>query len=195
MIISAAKGLALCRIGFGLYFIAQAWDKTSKGWLASGAPLAGFLFGNPAAQPPTRGASANSEVFYRGFLEGPVQSNPLLFAQLVTIGEWVVGVALLLGLLTRLGSIVGIWLNLNYMFMKGLPALGGATDRLFILVQLAFLLASAGLVWGLDGAWRRQLAGNGLTRWLAGLPARGDVERELEPETAPAPAERTAVTP
>jgi uncharacterized membrane protein YphA (DoxX/SURF4 family) len=190
MIISAAKGLALCRIGFGLYFISQAWDKTSKGWLASGAPLAGFLFGNPAAQPPTRGAFANSEAFYRPFLEGPVQSNPLLFAQLVTIGEWVAGLALVFGLLTRLGSIVGIWLTLNYMLMKGLPSMGGSSDRLFVLGQLAFILASAGLVWGLDGAWRRQLAGNGLTRWLAGLPPRGDVERELEP----APAGRPAVS-
>jgi uncharacterized membrane protein YphA (DoxX/SURF4 family) len=174
MYITAGQALALCRIGFGLYFIAQAWDKTTKDWLTSAAPMAGFLFGNPNAQPPTRGVVANSTPFYADFLTGVVQPSPLLFSQLVTIGEWVVGILLVLGLLTRLGSLVGIWLNLNYMFMKGLPSLGGATDRLFTLAEIAFLLGAAGLVWGLDGALRAQLAGNAVTRWLAGISGRGD---------------------
>jgi uncharacterized membrane protein YphA (DoxX/SURF4 family) len=170
MYLSAGQALALGRIGFGLYFLAQAWDKTARGWLVSGEPLARFLFGNPAAQPPTRGAVANAEAFYRPFLESVVQPNVLLFAQLVTIGEWVAGILLLLGLLTRLGALVGMVLVLNYMLMKGLPALGGSVDRLFFLAFLAFLLGSAGLVWGLDGALPRTLAANPVTRWLAGIP-------------------------
>jgi hypothetical protein len=93
---------------------------------------------------------------------------------------------LLLGLLTRLGSLVSLWLVLNYMLMKGLPALAGSSDRLFALASLAFLLGSAGLVWGLDGAWRHWLAGNLLTRWLAGIPARE--EAVIQPRRAPARA-------
>ena len=170
MIISGSQALALCRIGFGLYFISQAWDKTNKGWLNSGATLAGMLFGNPTAQPPTRGAVAGAEPFYRSFLESVVQPNVLLFSQLVNIGEWAVGLLLLFGLLTRLGAIVGLWLNLNYMLMKGLLNNAGSNDRLFILADLAFILGAAGLAWGLDGAWRRQLGGNPVTRWLAGRP-------------------------
>jgi uncharacterized membrane protein YphA (DoxX/SURF4 family) len=184
MLLSAAKALALCRIGFGLYFLAQAWDKTAKGWLSSGAPLANGLFGNPAAQPPSRGFAANAEPFYRSFLESTVQPNALLFSQLVTIGEWVAGLLLVLGLLTRLGSLVSIWLVLNFMLMKGMVALNGSSDRLFILASLAFLLGSAGLAWGLDGAWRHWLAGNPLTRWLAGIPE-GE-EAVLEPGRVPA---------
>jgi uncharacterized membrane protein YphA (DoxX/SURF4 family) len=182
MIISTAKALALCRIGFGLYYLSYAFDKTRAGWLTDAGPMVTFLFGNPAAQPPTRGVIPNAEPFYRAFLESTVQPNPLTFSQLVTIGEWTAGILLLLGLLTRLGAIVGIWLNLNYIFMKGLMANGGSIDRLFAFCDLMFLLAAAGLVWGLDGTLRRSLAGNPVTRWLAGLN-RPAVE-EAPPESA-----------
>ena len=94
------------------------------------------------------------------------------------------GILLLLGLLTRLGSIVGLCLNLNYMLMKGLAANGGSIDRLFSLAELAFLLGAAGLVWGLDGTLRRQLAGNPVTRWLAGLSG-GRHDPGLASEPAP----------
>lgn len=180
MSMGSGHALALCRIGFGLYFIVQAWAKTNAGWLTSGEVLGRQLFGNPAAQPPTRGAIANSEAFYRPFLEGVVQPNILLIAQLVTIGEWVVGLLLVFGLLTGLGALLGMWLNLHYMLMKGLPAGGGSIDRLFFVSELAFLLGAAGLVWGLDGLLRRQLGGNPATRWLAGVSGRGD-ERPSAP--------------
>jgi uncharacterized membrane protein YphA (DoxX/SURF4 family) len=175
--LSAGKGLALCRIGFGLYYLSYAWDKTSKNWLTDAGPLAGTLFGNPNAQPPTRGALATADPFYRGFLESVVQPSPLLFSQLVVIGEWVAAILLILGLLTRLGAIAGILLNLNYMFMKGLASNGGSIDRLFVFADLAFLLAAAGLVWGLDGTLRDKLRDNALTRWLSGNDTRVSVER------------------
>jgi len=177
MIVSTAKALAVIRIAFGLYYLSYAWDKISKGWLTDAGPLAAMLFGNPAAQPPTRGALATADPFYRGFLETVVQPNPLLFSQLVTVGEVVAATLLILGLLTRLGAGIGIWLNLNYMLMKGLASNGGSIDRLFDITLLMVLLASAGLVWGLDGTLREQLAGNAVTRWLAGLPAPATEER------------------
>jgi uncharacterized membrane protein YphA (DoxX/SURF4 family) len=158
MVISAAQGLALTRIGFGLYFLAQAMAKTPA-WLSDGGPLGQQL----------QNQLPRSEAFYRPFLEGAVLPNVTLFAQLVTIGEWVAGLSLVLGLLTRLGALIGIWLTLNYMLMKGLPSLAGSSDRLFILACLVFVLASAGLVWGLDGRLRESLAGNPVTRWLAGI--------------------------
>jgi uncharacterized membrane protein YphA (DoxX/SURF4 family) len=169
MYVSPGKALALIRIGFGLYFVSYALDKTMGGWLTSAGPITGFLFGNPNATPPTRGAVANATPFYADFLTNVVQPNPQLFSQLVVIGEWVAGILLLLGLLTRFGAITGLLLNLNYIFMKGLPSNGGSIDRLFGLTEIVLLLAAAGLVWGLDGVLRQQLAGNPVTRWLAGL--------------------------
>lgn len=176
MYLSSGRALALLRIGFGLYFISYALDKTMGGWLTSAGPITGFLFGNPSATPPTRGALPNATPFYADFLTNVVQPNPQLFAQLVVIGEWVAGILLVLGLLTRLGAIVGLLLNLNYIFMKGLPSNGGSIDRLFGLSEIIFLLAAAGLVWGLDGMLRQQLSGNPVTRWLAGLNGRATDE-------------------
>ncbi len=185
MYITSGQALALGRIGFGLYFISYAWDKTRNNWLASGAPMTAFLFGNPNATPPTNGVIVNSTPFYADFLRAVVQPNPLLISQLVTVGEWLVGILFVLGLLTRLGSIVGIWLNLNYMLMKGLASNGGSVDRLFTLGELVVLLGAAGLIWGLDGLWRRRLEGNPVTRWLAGLSGgRGGPGLDLEPVPA-----------
>jgi uncharacterized membrane protein YphA (DoxX/SURF4 family) len=184
MYVSAGKALALLRIGFGLYFISYALDKTMAGWMANAGPITGFLFGNPAATPPTRGAVANSTPFYADFLTNVVQPNPLLFSQLVVIGEWVAGILLVLGLLTRFGAMTGLILNLNYIFMKGLPSNGGSIDRLFGLAEIVFLLAAAGLVWGLDGLLREQLSGNPVTRWLAGL--NGSANQEERPVRATA---------
>jgi uncharacterized membrane protein YphA (DoxX/SURF4 family) len=172
MYLSSAKGLALARIGFGLYFVSYALDKTMAGWLTNAGPITGFLFGNPNATPPTRGAVANATPFYADFLTSVVQPNPMLFSQLVVIGEWVAGILLVLGLLTRLGALAGLILNLNYICMKGLPSNGGSIDRLFVLSEIIFLLTAAGLVWGLDGLLRQQLSGNAVTRWLAGLNRR-----------------------
>jgi uncharacterized membrane protein YphA (DoxX/SURF4 family) len=169
MYVSPGKALALLRIGFGLYFISYALDKTMGGWLTSAGPITAYLFGNPSATPPTRGALPSASPIYADFLTNVVQPYPQLFSQLVVLGEWVAGILLLLGLLTRFGAITGILLNLNYMLAKGLMSNGGSIDRLFFFAEIVFLVAAAGLVWGLDGRLRQQLSGNTVTRWLAGL--------------------------
>jgi uncharacterized membrane protein YphA (DoxX/SURF4 family) len=98
--------------------------------------------------------------------------NADVFARLFTLGEWVAGISLLLGLLTRLGALTGMWLMLNFMLLKGLPNIAGSIDRLFFLTCLVFLVTSAGLVWGLDGVLRRYLAGNPLGRLATGARPR-----------------------
>lgn len=176
--LTAGQGLALTRVGFGLYFVVQALDKTSRGWFGDGGPLTQFI----------QGQLPRAEGFYQPFLTGTVLTNAGMFAQLVTLGEWIAGLSLMFGLLTRLGGITAMFLVAQYMLMKGLPNGGGSIDRLFFLSCLAFCLASAGLVWGLDGrltALRR----NAVIRWLAGLPAHVDAaEHDLAPSTAPAGA-------
>lgn len=171
MYVSSAKALALLRIGFGLYFTSYGLDKIMGGWLTSAGPITGFLFGNPAATPPTRGAVANAIPFYADFLTSVVQPNVQLFSVLVALGEITAGLLLLLGLLTRLGSIIGMILSLNYTMLGSLLANNRSVDHLFFLAELTFLLGTAGLVWGLDGQLREQLSSNAVTRWLAGLNA------------------------
>ena len=148
------RGMALVRIAFGLYFVVMAIGKLMSGWLSSADPLTTQYF-TPLLP--------RSEALYRPFLEGVAIPNTLLFSQLVTVGELAVGISLTLGLLTRVGGLGGAFLNLNYMLMKGLANPSGSTDRLFFIVELAFFLTAAGLVWGLDG-WLRPY----LPRWLTG---------------------------
>jgi uncharacterized membrane protein YphA (DoxX/SURF4 family) len=145
-ILSSAHALALLRMAFGLYFLASAYEKTTRHWLTDGQPLARML----------RQALPRSQSGYKQFLQGTVIPHAGLFAQLTTIGEWVAGLCLFLGLFLPVGAIVAIVLNSNYMLMKGLPSAAGSLDRLFIVASLAFLVTNAGLVWGLDGLlWRR----------------------------------------
>ena len=164
MFINAAQGLALTRMGFGLYFLASAWEKTTnRNWLGDGGPLRQSV----ERQLP------QAEGFYRPFLEDTVLPNADLFAELVVLGEWFVGVSLLLGLFARVGALTCMWLMLNYMLMKGLPNIAGSIDRLFFLTSLVFVLTSAGLVWGLDGLLQRQrVADDPVGRLVTGARSR-----------------------
>jgi NADH dehydrogenase len=159
--LSALQGLALTRIGFGLYFLVQAFDKTARGWLNDPGPMTQMV----------QRSLEGSQAFYRPFLEDTVIPNAALFAQLVTIGEWAVGLCLTLGLFTRAGALLGLFLVLNYMLMKGLANPMGSNDRLFAAACLAFTLAPASLAWGLDGALRDALSRVPVLSWLVAAPA------------------------
>jgi uncharacterized membrane protein YphA (DoxX/SURF4 family) len=68
-------------------------------------------------------------------------------------GEILVGLCLVLGLLTRLSSIVGIFMLLNYYFGPGM-ARGGASlaqQQTFIVVLVVLIISNAGTTLGLDG--------------------------------------------
>jgi uncharacterized membrane protein YphA (DoxX/SURF4 family) len=164
MTLDHGRAFAIVRIAFGGYFLAQGVNKIQGNWLVSSdSLLRGFI--GPALERNT------AEGFYRPFLENVVQPNGLLFSQLVALGEVVVGLMLLVGLLTRVSCIVAVFLNLNYMLMKGLANNAGSNDRMFVVCEVVFLVAGAGLVWGLDGYLARAAAGNVLVRWLAGSSA------------------------
>src|SRR5687767_2603836 len=98
-------------MAFGLYFIVSALRKTTGGWLESGEELTAFVGRN----------LEGSAAFYSDFPATTVLPNAGLFAQLVLLGEWITGLSLLFGFLTRLGAITGMWLTLNFMLAKGLP--------------------------------------------------------------------------
>ena len=74
---------------------------------------------------------------------------------------------LALGLLTPVGAIGAMWLNGNYMLMKGFVAHGAYTDKTFFAVELFCLLAAAGLAYGVDASLRR-LVPPALTSLLGG---------------------------
>jgi uncharacterized membrane protein YphA (DoxX/SURF4 family) len=139
-----AHVIALIRIGLGIEFLFWAWAKVQEGWLNSGYAMARFLAADSGRAPD----------WYDYFLATMVLPNVDLFAQLVTFGELAAGLSLTFGILTRLGAVIGMWLVLNFMLMRGVLGIDASIDRIFFLACLGCLVAAAGRVWGLDGRIR-----------------------------------------
>jgi uncharacterized membrane protein YphA (DoxX/SURF4 family) len=155
--IPLAPGLAVLRIAFGLYWLVQGYDKAFKQhWLSDPQQMVRFL----------RLMLPRSQGFYRDFLQGTVLPHAAVFSRLVALGELTAGICLVLGVFVPVGALVAIWLNCNYMLLKGLASTGGSVDRLFIAASVIFILTAAGMVWGLDGVlWRKWAEPTAVNWW------------------------------
>ena len=133
--------LVILRVHVGIIFIMGSWSKISDlpNW-------------------PTRMQGAlenffmpNSHAFYRGFLENVVIPNIELFSTLIAFGELAIGIALVLGLTTRLFALLAAFYTLNYMLMKGaLPWQPSSNDAAFMVVSIVLMLGAAGRSFGID---------------------------------------------
>ena len=94
------------------------------------------------------------QAWYAVFLKSVVLPNAQLWSYLVTFGEILVGIALILGLFTGIAAFFGSIMNLNYL-------LAGTVSTNPVLFVIATLLV---LAWKIAGWW-------GLDRWV--LPALG----------------------
>lgn len=96
---------------------------------------------------------------YHDFLVNVVQPNAIVFADLVRVGELLVGVSLILGLFTRLGGFFGIVLPLDYMAARGalstVSGWGSADATLALLSAISFVLPT-GRVAGIDALMMRR---------------------------------------
>lgn len=91
--------------------------------------------------------------WYKTFLADYVVPHRELLGYLVMSSEILVGLCIILGLLTRLSAIVGLFMLLNYYFGPGM-ARGGATlahQQTFIISLVVILLTNPGRTLGLDG--------------------------------------------
>ncbi len=151
--------VALVRILIGLYFGNEAIRKLSHGWLTGGSDFARTVRSYPAAR---------SSGWYHHFVSDVLLAHASVFAPLVTLGECSVAVSLTLGLLTRAGALTAIWLNLNFMLLRGVGNPSGTIDKVFLLAEVLFVITAAGQTWGLDGLLRDWLSRTFVTSWLAG---------------------------
>jgi uncharacterized membrane protein YphA (DoxX/SURF4 family) len=145
-------GIALVRIYTGLYWLDKGvrqkmFDPT---WSGSHGDCA-FVVNDMLSKAPA---------FYHAFLQSVVLPNIDTFAHLVEWGEALVGASLLLGLVSRWGSIGGLFLVTNYFLGNGAGALHdgwfGIDVVTFVMTLWNFILPT-GLFFGLDGAiqkWR-----------------------------------------
>lgn len=132
--------LVVLRLYLSVVFLVAAWAKVSdmEAWAAR--------FDNVLASP-----LFNPQSFYLGFFQNVVLPNAELFAYLTAYGELLVGLALLLGLCTRLASVGAMLLLANYLFAKGLPFwISSSNDAPMFFIALVLLLGAAGRSFGLD---------------------------------------------
>jgi thiosulfate dehydrogenase (quinone) large subunit len=96
---------------------------------------------------------------YQTFLANVVQPNIAIFAELVRLGELMVGVALVLGVLTRLGGFGGVLLALNYMAGgRGFVTFDAwsGLDASILILSAVNLVLPTGRVWGIDMFFGKQ---------------------------------------
>jgi uncharacterized membrane protein YphA (DoxX/SURF4 family) len=139
-----APWLFILRLYMGLFWLDHGLRKvTDRNWAGPNGDCAGFV----------SQTIAHTGGWFHDFVTGTVLPNINVFAYLVAWGETLVGVSLLLGLLTAVGAIGGMFLAANYMLLKGGPTVNdgwasyeGATIALCFMC----LVLPVGRAWGLD---------------------------------------------
>jgi len=138
--------LAIPRIVAGYFFLLFGWQKLNPRFL-SGQLLAAQL-GRAASDPIS---------WHRDFILHTAIPHAHFFGYLVCFGEIAIGVSLVLGCLVRISSCFGAFHNLNIYFAIAIPN-GGAQlglNRIYIVLQLMFVFASAGRALGLDAILKK----------------------------------------
>ena len=162
--IAADRGVAVLRIVVGVWFVKAVWTKLTVAYLWGAIPYPvvspRFLAFHP--KRIAEFAAGNPIDWYKEFLEGTVLPNSRVFATLQTFGEASVGLGLILGLLTGLTALVGLFLCLNYGLASQWMSFGQQGFHLLLVTSMViFLFARAGRTWGVD-----QLLARSGARWL-----------------------------
>jgi uncharacterized membrane protein YphA (DoxX/SURF4 family) len=163
--IHSERWVVVLRVVVGAWFVKAVWTKFTLGFLWDVIPY-------PAVSPrflafhPKRVAefaAGNPVGWYKEFLEETVLPNSRVLATLQTFAEAAVGFGLILGLLTGLTALVGLFLCLNYGLASQWMSFGQQGFHVLLVTSMiVFLCARAGRTWGLD---RGILARSG-RRWL-----------------------------
>jgi thiosulfate dehydrogenase [quinone] large subunit len=141
-------------------------------WTQTGTALKAFWV-NVTKVPPDVAKPAITYDWYRGFLQFLLETQAYTwFAKLVAAGEFLVGVALILGIFTGFAALTGAFMNMNFM-------LAGSSSTNPVLLILAVLILMAWKVAGIIGVDRFLLP-------ILGTPWKGPTPARLR--TAPAPA-------
>lgn len=161
------RWLAFLRIVVGLYFVKSLITKMSVVFVGGFLPLPAVSerWVNVMPNIVAKQASENPISAYKQFLEGTVLTHPELFAQLTAWGETAVGIGLTLGLLTGVASAIGLVLVTNYGLATQWMSPGQQGFHLVLFaLMLAFFMARAGRVWGLDRRIAARRPGSALAR-------------------------------
>jgi thiosulfate dehydrogenase [quinone] large subunit len=136
----------IVRLYVGWEWLSAGWGKLgSPAWTGdnAGAAVQGFLNG---ALQKTAGPHPDVSGWYGSLIQNIAIPHAATISYLVTYGEIIVGVALILGLFTGIAAFFGTFMNLNYLF-AGTVSL----NPFLLLLQLFLILAWRTAGWlGLD---------------------------------------------
>jgi thiosulfate dehydrogenase [quinone] large subunit len=132
--------IVVLRIFTGTFFAYNGFGKISRG-----------NFENGLEHVVTSQLDKSFE-FFRPFLESVVLPHKVLFGTMVSWGEFLIGIALIVGIATRYASIAGVLMVACFWFMKGQHVLLGSNhDSVWLVIFLVLAGFHAGRVAGLDG--------------------------------------------
>lgn len=145
--------IALLRVIVGAWFLKAVWTKLTLAFLWGTIPYPvvspRFLTFHP--KRVAEFAAGNPVEWYKDFLEGTVLPHAKLFATLQAYGEACVGIGLVLGLLTGLSALVGLFLSANYGLATHWMSFGQQGFHVLLLTSMVIFLGSrAGRTWGFD---------------------------------------------
>ena len=138
----------LIRLFVGYEWLMAGWRKLTNPagvWVGekAGVAVSGFLNG---ALNKTTGDHPDVQGFYAWFIQNVALPNAALMGYMVTFGELLVGIALILGLFTGIAAFFGGFLNANFL-MAGTVS---SNPMLFVLATLLVLAWRTSGYWGLD---------------------------------------------
>lgn len=151
------------RLVLGVEWIRGGWEKIGDaGWTKApvGGAVQGFLNG---AIAKSQGERPEVQGWFADLTRDVFLPNAEVLAYLVAYGEFLVGLALIIGLFTRLTALVGVTMNLVFLF-------AGTTSSNPQMLILGLGLAAFGTTAGVYGVDRwvlpllRQKAGRRLLR-------------------------------
>ena len=150
----------IVRLYVGYAWLSAGWHKIGESvWTGSeaGAAVRGFV---ARSLEKTGGDHPDVATWYAWFLENVVSPNADIFAHVIAYGEFLVGIALIIGVFVGIAAFFGLFMNLNFL-------LAGTVSSNPILFTLAILLILAWRVAGYYGMDRYLLPLLG-TPWQPG---------------------------
>src|SRR5829696_5360098 len=137
--ILARSALAVLRVYLGIIFLLAASPKVQRDPVPEYRAFVQQV------------AMERGHPFYQRFAERFVLPNAPAIAVVITWGEMLVGVTLILGLLTRGSAALGILLSINYMLARGAWFWSPwSNDAALVAIALAVFIGAAGRTLGLD---------------------------------------------
>ena len=156
------------RVLVGLQWLQSGWGKLNNpAWIETGVALQGFW--KNAVAIPEQGRPAITFDWYRSFIQGLLDSGSYVwFAKLITFGELLIGIGLILGAFVGIAAFFAALMNWNFIMAGSASTNGLMLVGAFLLVLAwknagyigadYFLLRFFGTPWG-----RRNRSGSSTT--------------------------------